>query len=311
LWTERSARLPSDYSAAVTTLRLLLTAVLPIVLLPLASAPAQAAPPGNDTPAGAVTLRLGETIQQDTRHATTDRQDAALNAGCGAPATKASVWYRFTPSADRDVILDMSRSDYSGGFMIFEGSPTAATLLGCIGPELAMHVSAGTTYYVMVFSDTEVNGGTLVLSRTAAPAPPRVDLKLAARALAYRGGSARLHGTYFCKHGLGRALVTGRVVQRAGRLKIPADFEKLVRCDGTTRHWSARLTSPIGTYARGRARASARLVACGLLECRHDVVRHRVRLHWAKRPQAAPPVSRVEHPRPQAALLTRRWSAPS
>jgi hypothetical protein len=54
------------------------------------SAPAAlAAPPSNDTFAGA---RPDVSELLDTTEATTDSDDAQLNATCGAPATDASVW---------------------------------------------------------------------------------------------------------------------------------------------------------------------------------------------------------------------------
>jgi hypothetical protein len=99
-------------------------------------------------------------------------------------------------------------------------------------------------------------------------------------------------------------------MQRAGRLKIPGEFYKFVRCSGTPRHWSARVVSPVGTYARGLARVKTRLEACGPFECGHEVVRHRVRLLRAAKQGptsvAVPGVERLERPRPLADA-PRRW----
>jgi hypothetical protein len=58
--------------------------------------PAYAAPPANDSPSGATlidALPFSDTVTID--EATTEALDATLNAGCGAPATEGSVWYRF------------------------------------------------------------------------------------------------------------------------------------------------------------------------------------------------------------------------
>ena len=54
---------------------------------------ALAAPPSNDTFAGATAAALGFSEELDTTDATTDGDDAQLNTSCGAPATDASVWY--------------------------------------------------------------------------------------------------------------------------------------------------------------------------------------------------------------------------
>src|SRR3954462_12468287 len=97
------------------TWRLFVTVTAAMGLLPLAAAPASAAPPANDEPLGAVALHLGDRVVQDTSEATTNAQDSALNANCGAPATNASVWYTYAPNMDRTVVLDTTASDYSSG----------------------------------------------------------------------------------------------------------------------------------------------------------------------------------------------------
>ena len=146
-------------------LRLLVPMTLALGLVPLAAAPASAAPPANDEFATAAVLHLGDHVVLDTSEATTNAGDDTLNTNCGAPATNASVWYKYTPAVDRQVALDMTASDYSGGFLVFEGTPTADSLVTCGPGVVGIHAKAGTTYYIMVISDTEVNGGTLVLSR--------------------------------------------------------------------------------------------------------------------------------------------------
>ncbi len=183
---------------------------------------AQAAPPSNDTIPGAVALALNETVTQDTTEATTDQTDADLNtdSGCGAPFTNASVWYTYTPAADGAVLLDMSESDYSGGFLVFEGTPTADSLITC-GPTLAgIEGATGTTYTIMVISDTEVNGGNLVLTASDAPPAPRLRVHLARRGHFDRG-DARIHGTYKCQNAEFGGIFTpdlpaGRPVQDPG-----------------------------------------------------------------------------------------------
>lgn len=261
-----------------TTTRALAVLALVTSMVVASPGPAVAAgPPGNDAPSGAVPLQLGVPVVQDTREATTDADDAALNAGCGAPATNASVWYSFTSATARNVVLDASGSDYGVGFLVFQGTPSPDTLVDC-GPQLlALQAQAGTTYTVMVFSDTDAVGGTLDLTLSAAPPRPRVRISLALHGRAFRNGDARLRGTYSCTSA-DSAQFFGTLLQRAGRLKIRGDFFIVRRCDGRRHRWFARVVSPFATYARGRARGTATVTACGPFECADVSTAHRVRL---------------------------------
>lgn len=283
-------------------LRLFVPAIVALGVLPLAAAPAHAAPPGNDESSGAVALHLGDRVVEDTSQATTTAQDAALNANCGAPATNASVWYTYAPTVSRKVVLDTTASSYSGGVLIFKGTPTADSLVACGPGTVGLSARAGQTYYIMVISDTAVNGGTLVLTLKKAPPPPRVHVSVARRGVAYRGGAARIHGRYLCKRGESFAAIDSRLFQRAGRLKIQAESGMEIRCDGKRHHWSARLVSPVGTYAQGRAVARVRIDACGIFVCRHDRVRRHVHLRWAPNPHGQrtlqPSTSRLGRARP-------------
>jgi hypothetical protein len=257
-------------------------------------------------------LHLGDHVQQDTTEATTNAGDDALNANCGAPATNASVWYTYTPSVKRNVVLDATASSYSAGLMVFNGSPIADSLITCGPGEVGLRALAGTTYYVMAFSDTpDVNGGNLVLTLQNAPTP-RVHVTLAKRGVAFHGGAAKLHGTYSCTHAESFAEISAHLLQRAGRLKIQANSSTGIRCDGTRHHWSSRLVSPVGTYARGKGVAKVRITSCGLLQCRHDAVKRRVHLAWASSPNrqwmARPTTARTEHRRPLI-KPQRHWSS--
>lgn len=292
----------------MSTRRRLMTAVIAVgLLLPLAAAPASAAPPANDEPAGAVPLQLGDRVVQDTREATTTPQDEALNTGCGAPATTASVWYTYTPDKDREVVLDVTESDYSSGVLIFAGTPSAGSVVACGPGIVGLRAKLGKTYSIMAIADTGISGGQLVLSLEKAPPEPRVNVSLAARGVAFRGGAgaAEIHGTYSCRNGE-FAAVRGTLLQRAGRLKIQGRFGTEIKCNGQRRQWSARVVSPIGTYARGHARARIQIFACGVIACNQDKAERDLELAWATGPdrrQAAPrPTTWAPRPRPLVAL---------
>jgi hypothetical protein len=282
----------------------LIGAVAPALLLvPLAAAPVQAAgAPPNDKPGGAITLHVGDKVTQDTTTATTDDQDATLNESCGAPTTNASVWYKFTTRRDRNLLLDMRASDYSGGFLVFQGAPTPDSLVTCGETAVGLRAAAGTTYTVMVISDTDTVGGNLVLSLRRPPPPPKMKVSLAPRGLAYKGGAARLHGTYSCRHARGDSGIFGKVSQRVGRMKIPARFTHAVLCNGKKHHWSARAVSQTGVYDRGPAHVRLGGFACGMFSCvaigsspiRIHLVRAAGRDQHPARSQTSVPV----HPRP-------------
>lgn len=146
-------------------------------LIALQAAPAAAAPPSNDSFGGATVASLGFSEQLDTTEATTDADDAQLNAFCGAPATDASVWYAFTAAADGGVVIDVSQSDYAAGVLVGVGTQGNLDLLTCGPGTVGLATTAGTTYYVLAIddqSDGAGNGGTLNISFNATP-PRRVS----------------------------------------------------------------------------------------------------------------------------------------
>jgi Family of unknown function (DUF6299) len=293
----------------MSALRLLVAAVFAVGLVPLAAESANAAPPGNDEAQGAVVVNVGDQIEQDTSEATTNAGDAALNANCGAPATLASVWFQYAPVANSNVALDTTASDFSAGLMIFQGTPTADSLIACGPGTLGLQAEAGQTYFVMAFSDTPgVNGGNLVLSVKNAPLP-RAHVSVAKQGVAFRGGAAKLHGTYSCRHDESFSFGNAHLLQRAGRLKIQANAGVNLQCDGRRHRWSARLVSPVGTYARGNALARIAITVCGLIECRQDLAKRHIHLSSARLQRqwmSHPTTARVEHPRPMLSLQ-RHW----
>jgi hypothetical protein len=137
-------------------------------------------------------------------------------------------------------------------------------------------------------------------------------VSVAKRGVAFHGGAAKLHGHYSCTHAESFAEVDAHLLQLAGRLKIQADSSTRILCDGARHHWSARLVSPVGTYARGDGVAKVRIISCGLLQCAQDRVKRHVHLAWASAPHrrwmAHPTTARTEHRRP---LMERQRHWPS
>jgi hypothetical protein len=261
--------------------RLGITLVAAAALVPLSASAAFAAPPGNDTPDGAVSLTLGQTYKEDTTKATTDSQDADLNQVCGAPFTNASVWFTYDAAADGTVLADMTQSDYTGGFMIFEGAPTQDSMLTCGPQSLGFEATKGTSYTIVAFSDTEVNGGNLVLSLDKGPPAPKIKVTVDDAGWAFKDGSAQLTGTYVCKNADFLDL-QGQLTQIWKRLKIQGFFFKEFagsQCDGRLHSWKRNVVSDNGLYAPGAATVSMFNFACGPIVCAEVDTTSKVTLH--------------------------------
>ena len=262
--------------------RLLAVLAAAALLAPLGATTASAAPT-NDTVAGATVITgLPATITQDTSTATTDSVDAALNALCGAPATNGSVWFTYTDTTGNGLLVDVSGSSFSAGVAIVAGDPTAGgDLLSCMPGGGAARGAAGTTYYVMAFSDTpSVVGGTLVARFSDLGPAPEAMVTVDPRATAYKDGSARLTGTYSCLNADGYSSdVEGELVQQVGRVKITGNFFVYpLECDGAVHPWEAIVTSQNGLFAGGKAANVTLALACGLADCTAAFAEQRVQL---------------------------------
>lgn len=243
--------------------------------------PAWAAAPANDEYAGAVPVSIGDHITLDTTQATTTSADAALNANCGAPATKASVWYTYSAAADDGVVLDMSASDYSGGFLVFAGTPTADSLVTCGAEVLGFQVSAGTTYAIMVVDDdldgNSANGGNLVLD--VIPGTPPPTLTVDPRATVDKAGTVWVTGTYVCTRA-DFIDVEGDLRQRVGRGSVQgygSVFDEGT-CDGTVRPFTMGITAVSGKFAGGKAASITFAFACGDIMCAEGYIEQTIQL---------------------------------
>jgi hypothetical protein len=253
-------------------------------MVPLTAAAAQADPPGNDKPDGAVALSLGQTYKEDTSQATTDKIDQKANRACGAPFTNASVWFTYTASEDGAFLLDMSQSDYSGGFMVFIGKPTAGDMIACGPTELGIEASSGTKFLIVAFSDTKKNGGNLVLSLEEGPPPPTMKVTIDPTGKVMPKGKAYVSGTITCTNAVFVEL-DGQLRQLWERVKINGYFSKIINgdlCDGQSHPWSRVVTSHNGIYAAGDATMRISAFGCGPIECADSFVRGHVMLSKGK-----------------------------
>ena len=93
----------------------------------------------------------------------------------------------------------MSASDYSGGFLVFEGTPTADSLITCGQFTVGFSAIAGTTYNIMAVDDdldgNVANGGNLVMDVNEAPPPPTLDVTVDPTAKVDKAGVAWVTGS--------------------------------------------------------------------------------------------------------------------
>ena len=233
---------------------------------------ALAAPPLNDTFAGATLVDLGHSEVLDTTEATTDSDDAQLNAQCGAPATDASVWYAFTAAADGGVVVDVSQSSYSAGVLVGVGTQGNLQTVACGPDTVGFFAAAGTTYYLLAIDDQADgggNGGNLSISIHEIPPPPTIDVALNRFGTVNPGtGVATISGTYTCTNA-DYVDVGVDARQNVGRFSIFGSgyFFDFGTCDGTSRSWSAAVVPYNGKFAGGKALSVAFAYACGQFQC--------------------------------------------
>jgi hypothetical protein len=252
------------------------------------SAPAAlAASPTNDTFAAATPVAIGFSEVLDTTGATTDADDAQLNASCGAPATDASVWYALA-GADTTVVVDVSQSSYSAGVLVGVGSQDSLQTVACGPGTVAFFAAAGTTYYVLAIDDQNDgggNGGSLSISFNQIPPPPTLDITVNRYGqVNTRTGIATISGSYTCTNGdFLQAFVDAR--QNVGRFSIfgSGSFFDFGTCDGVPHTWAAKVFPQNGKFAGGKAMTVTFAYSCGTFECATGYVEQTIQLRGSRK----------------------------
>lgn len=244
--------------------------------------PALAAAPLNDTYTGRTViggLPYNQTL--DTAEATSDADEAALGAECGAPASDAGVWYELTAASDATILIDVSASTYTAGVAVTTGVPGAFGPLEACGPgSVLFAATSGTTYVIMVFDDQldgAGNGGTLELSVSEAPPPPEVDVTIDPIGhFDSKTGTVTLTGTIACDDGAFASL-DASVRQPVGRFVVSGYGFTEVACDGTAQSWSMEVFGESGQFKGGTADAVVFGWAC-TFDCGFDMQEASIRL---------------------------------
>jgi hypothetical protein len=235
----------------------------------LGAAPASAEVPTNDTIQGAKAITevpFSEVI--DTTEATTDDEDAAINAPCGAPATNGSVWYALTATAN-GYLVDVSASDFGAGVIVATGTPGNLSIVTC-GPQVVgFEATPGELYYLMAFSDTpEVPGGQLSIAVSEAAPPPKVSMTVNDIGQVDKDGIATISGTYTCDGEAELVEVFGTLQQeQKDGTQVRGNFDLIDLPCGVTDTWKAPITAESGKFKRGLAATVATTVGCSALGC--------------------------------------------
>lgn len=239
----------------------------------LGAVPASAEPPSNDTIGGATgitALPFEETI--DTTEATTDAEDTAVNANCGAPATNGSVWYTFEAGSAPAYAFDASRSDFPAGVIVATGTPGNLTAVACGPLSIALESPVpGETYYVMFFSfDPAVVGGQLTFSVFETDPAPKMTMTVDDVGTVNRTtGTATISGTYTCVGSADIVVLQGTLQQeQEGDVQVRGNFEQqFTRTCGGTFEWSAEVVPESGKFKRGYAATVATTFGCNVVGC--------------------------------------------
>jgi Family of unknown function (DUF6299) len=236
--------------------------------------PAGAQAPPNDTFEQA-TVILSQPFSQtlDTSQATTDSTDAEALAACGLSVpVAATVWYRYTPSADQSLLISTSGSSYATGVAVLTGPPGNLFAVTCFPVLGTFSATAGRTYHIGLADVSGGSGGTLNVSIDA----PGVELTIDrfGRFNAETGVGA-VTGRLTCPSG-SSGTVSLSLSQRRGRRTASGFGFTDVTCNGAAQQWSVSVTPVDGEFKGGRADVAADAVVCLRVGCIADHADRRI-----------------------------------
>jgi hypothetical protein len=245
-----------------------LTALVP------AATTASAAPPGNDEVSGATVLGPAPShVEQLTTEATTSPEEAQWNDSCGAPVLEHGVWFTATSTADVDITVDVTGSDFGAGILVLAGEPDSFAPISCGPGSVSVEVTAGQTLHLLVFGDgrTESTSGTLILDTYVTPPAPSISVTLDPRGTVDKEGVAHISGTVTCSSDDPAGLlydVSGTLRQRVGRGFVEGSIyaELQTPCDGFVRAWTTEVVSD-GMFRSGRADTTVVAGGCNTFSC--------------------------------------------
>lgn len=227
-----------------------------LVLAP--SSPAAAQPPANDDFDDAVPLTaLPFQVTADTTEATRAADDPECVGEDGH-----TVWYALTLGSETEVAIDTFGSDYDTTLSAWTGERGSLEQVACnddtqdLQSQILFVAEAGVTYYLMVGTFFDSDGGQLVLNGQVAPPPLELEITVDPTGVANPDGSATISGVVTCSRPA-EGPVVGTLRQRVGsRVAVGAFRVTPFECTGES-PWRAVVLGETGLYRRGTATAVA------------------------------------------------------
>jgi len=187
--------------------------------------PALAAPPANDDIANAVSI----TEPLPFTHSQSTAEAAVASDPVGCFESTHTVWYSYTPTTTKLVVIDTFGSDYDTVLEVFHGSPgdlysyyeCSDDAGGVAQSGMALWVNEGETIYIMAGSGNGAPGGSLVLNVKLPLTPPVVTMTVVEPALLNAAdGSALLRVRIESSEPVTVSGAAMTVVQSSGRSMI-------------------------------------------------------------------------------------------
>ena len=217
------------------------------------------AAPNDDFDDATVITALPFTDDVSTTQATTAADDPDC-FGMGH-----TVWYSFTPTAGMTVQADTFGSDYDTTLSVYTGTRGSLTQIACNdnfafsqSSRARFNATAGTTFFIMVGSFDETEGGELLLRVRVIPPPVVLGVTIDPSGSVDRNGVATIHGTVTCSREASGISMFGTLRQQVGKRVSVGSFGGTIDCSGPTA-WSAAVIGETGTYRRGSAQATVGL----------------------------------------------------
>lgn len=190
-----------------------------------------------------------------------------------------TVWYAYTPAADRRVEVNTFGSDYDTTISTYTGSRGSLNQIACnddsqgLQSKAAFDATAGTTYYIMAGSFSSSIGGNLHVTVREAPPqppPPAITLSLDRVGSVDRQGLASISGSVTCNQHLGIWLGMSLSQTFLRRFVLQGYGGTYVICEPPSAHWKVSAFAYNGRFAPGPTHVEASAFTCNEIGCASD-----------------------------------------
>jgi hypothetical protein len=236
---------------------------------PYTGAPQAQVPANDDFDNATVITTLPFIDNQNTTEATTEADEPAdPNDPAVCFVGGHTVWYQFTPSVDMRINANTFGSDYDTGIAVFTSTNGDLSFVLCnddavtgqfVQSNLNFDAVAGTTYYFMVGSCCNSDGGNLVFR-----VDESVELGLTidpTGSVNASTGEVTISGTITCAEPVSGTL-DGFIRQRFGRFFVTGGFFTFFECDeDEVTSWQVQVVGDNGLFAGGRVEVTANAFA--------------------------------------------------